>query len=446
MLGLRSRTKTRETRATITLSDGSTFTTRDEVSFFGPNSTGLSASRARVESLTTVYRAIELLTGAQAMLEPQIIARATKNLITDNNIFRGDGLWTTYEMLDYEIRSRLTHGDSFAIKVGMTPRRPQPARITPIHPSRVRVYGVTNYRSQLIDRLYVVLPRRLAGTGRISGELNSFSEINNLLDQSDVAVLTPFEMFHVPGPGFNGITGMSPIEAAAQHFALEAAMEDSSMSFYGKGSLVSGIVRAKKHIKENEADAVKKRWQKKVSGVANAHEVVVLGDDMEFTPISVKPQEAQFVEMMRFNVEQTARVFGIPPVLLMEASNGNVWGSALEQLLTATEIFSLNKWLRPWEDRATMQLVPGTQRVQFDRSVLDRATTKDLAGAHAIYRKNGIMSGNEIRDEIRLPKVESSEMDDPMSPVPSGTPASEPGGNDGSQGGGDDADQGESLE
>src|SRR5690606_35791132 len=115
--------------------------------------------------------------------------------------------------------------------------------------------------------------------------------------------------------------------------------------FYGKGSQMGGFLSTDKRLNHDEAKVIKERWQNAVGGVHRSHEVAVLGFGMNFEPITVKPQEAQFIETRRFSVEQVARIFGVPPFILMDTGASSAYGTSLEQQLQSAEIYSLNWWL-----------------------------------------------------------------------------------------------------
>ena len=439
MLGsLAKRTMEAVSSRAVPLYNGASLASSDTILFDG-GTTGLSASRTEMGSLTTVYRAINFLCGVQAILPLEACRRSDKREVRVP-VFESPsplGAFTDVEWRFYEMQCRLLHGDSFHFKSGMTQQSPYPRYLSPIDPSRVEVYGVYR-RGALIDRLYVV-HRGITAIPPFGLDINQImDEVGDSWD-----VYTGREIFHVPGQSFNGVRGLSPIDACAMSLAIEVATEKSSASFFGKGQMLSGFLRSDRRLDEETAERLKKRWRMKMAGVDNAYEVAVLDNGLTFQPLTVSPEQAQFLQMRQFNVEQVARIFGVPPFLLMSSNAGNSFGTGLEQQLTATDIFTLSYWLRTLEARASLELLPTTQKAYFDKMQLNRADVKSRWAAWAIARKNGILSVNEIRDSEGWSPVDDEEADDPLAPVPQGTAASEPGGNDGLQGGGSEADIGD---
>lgn len=427
-------------RASGIFLEGETFTSRDAPSMFqlDANSVGLDYSKRQVAGLPDVYRAVNFLTGVAGQLPLRAQMIKTEKIV-GNELFRkpsDNSQFTAFEWKEYELRSRLLFGNSYALKGGSTPKSPWPATLYPIHPERVAPYGIYK-NGRLIDVKYLI-NRAFGENAQLPGTTEELLDVDtNLFMWVDRR-----EMFHVPGQSFDGVQGISPIEACMLSLSLEMALEESGARFYGRGSMMSGFLSTDRRLTFEDAQAVKSRWQQSVGGVHNSHEVAVLGMGMKFEPITIKPQEAQFIEMRRFGVEQVARIFGVPPFALMDSGANSVYGSSIEQQLNSLEIFSLSYWLRSFEERATLELLPSTQEARFDLEPLTRASVKDLAGAISILRTASVISQDEARAKLRLPPMGTPESEDPNTPLAQTAPADQPGGNDGTQGGGEDSDLG----
>lgn len=413
--------------------DGGTFSSGDYVNLQQARY-GIRASKAEMRGLTTVYRAINFLANTQSILDLDAYRIGDRTEVRQPVLDNPSPNWqfTASEWRDYELRSRLIFGNSYAIKGGMTAASPWPRYLFPIHPSRVTPYGAFR-NGRLVNVNYLVQP-----ANNVNVAPSEFNEIATAIDNGAMW-LDRSEMFHVPGQDFDGVSGVSPIDACAAALAIEVATETASGKFFGNGQMLSGFLKTAMRLDETQAKALKNRWTKKMAGVENAFDVAVMDSGMEFQPLSVTPEQSQFIEMRQFNVEQVARIFGVPPFLLMASAAGNSFGTGLEQQLTATDIFTLSYWFNALEKRVTMELLPGTQYAKFDKSPLIRADVKSRHAAYAIARQNGYMSVNEIRAAENLPLLDDADADDPMLPPPKGADASSPGGNDGLQGGGDQA-------
>lgn len=400
---------------------------------FGPGASAGVASNDRIEGLPAVYRAINLLTGVAQMLSLKALLWSDDSIVDRNQPQvrvlanpTGGWTWSDAEWRDWELRCRLTRGNSFFLKVGMTPSSPYPSRLLPISPDRMTVAGV--YRQGiLVDTLYVVN----------NTNTDTFGSWDEVMD-ANLPTLTRKDVFHIPGKQFNGVYGISPIEATRRSLTGEVVTEDATAAFYKSGSLMSGFLKTDRTLKPEHADLMKRRWQEKVAGSSNAYEVAVLDGGVTFEPVTVAPADAQWIESRKFNLEQIARTFGVPPFMLMASESGQSFGTGLDAQLTALDIFTFNEWLIPLESRMTMEILPGTMYAKFDRSPLERADIKSLHAAYAIGRQNNYYSINDIRRELRMPLVSDDRADDPFFSAKAAS-ASDPGGNSGLQGGGDQA-------
>lgn len=407
------------------------FSSSDTVRFWAPNGAAL-ATDTEIGALPAVFRSINLYAGVAKMLPLRTHLYVDDSVVPRNApqtraMYKPTPNWTfsPEEWRSWEIRCRLTRGNSFFLKRGMTPAVPYPSELIPLHPDCVMVLGVWE-RGRLVETLYV-----------INNDAMAFDSIDQLIE-AGLPTLTRREVFHVPGALFDGVSGVSPITAARAALSAEVLTDKASAAFYKSGSIMSGFLKTDRTLEPKKADLMKQRWQQRVAGMGNAYEVAVLDGGVTFEPLTVTPADAQWIESRKFNLEQIARIFGIPPFLLMASGAGIITGG-LDTQLTALMLFSFNEWLIDLESRYTMELLPSTMYARSDRSPLETADVKTLHAAFAIARQNQYMSVNEIRKEISLPLIDSEDADDPMLAPPANAPADDPGGNDGLQGGGDEA-------
>ena len=204
------------------------------------------------------------------------------------------------------------------------------------------------------------------------------------------------EILHIPGLGYDGVVGLSPIRAAATSIGTALAAEENAASFYGSGSMLSGILSTDQKIDTDTADRLKARWKQSNSGLAHAHDIAVLGSGATFEPISVNPVDAQLVESQRWSVAQVARIFGVPPHLLMDTEKSTSWGTGIEQQSIGFVTYTLRPWLIRLEQRLTPLLPPSNRYVKFSVEGLLRGDTKSRYDAYAIARQWGWMSPNDI--------------------------------------------------
>lgn len=258
----------------------------------------------------------------------------------------------------------------------------------PIEPSRVRVG-----RASTGEKVY--------GIDTQAGASPS-GKIEDLLPLRDRDVL------HIPGLGYDGIVGLSPIAAARQTFGTALATERHGARFFGSGTMLSGVLQTDQRLTQEQADQVKARWKHSNAGVENAHDIAVLGAGAKFQPISVSPADAQFIESQRFSVAQIARMFGVPPHLLMDTERSTSWGTGIEQQSIGFVQYTLRPWLIRFEQRLSRQL-PQPQYVKFSVEGLLRGDTASRYASYAVGRQWGWLSVNDIRRLEDQPPVEGGD-------------------------------------
>jgi HK97 family phage portal protein len=246
-----------------------------------------------------------------------------------------------------------------------------PAQVDLVHPDRVAV--VTNGDG--------------TQTIRIGGE------------PYDRAVL-----FHVKAYPFPGsMLGLSPIAYAREAIGLGLGAERYGAKFFGDSAIPSGVLTSDHRLSQEQAREIKERWKFKHQG---RREIAVLGDGAKFQPISIAPEEAQFVETQKFNVATICRFYGVPPEMVGGETAGHMAYSSPEMRSTDLLTFVLRPWLYRVE-RAVSRLLPRTQAAKFNAGGFVRATLLDRYQAHKVGIEAGFLTVNEARElEDRPPLPE----------------------------------------
>lgn len=240
------------------------------------------------------------------------------------------------------------------------------------------------------------------------GRAKDGSKVYGIDADGDTLPLTDEEILHIPGLGYDGTAGMSPIRAARQAIGLAMATEKHGARFFGSGTMLSGVLSTDQRIDTDTADRLKARWKSANAGLDNAHDIAVLGSGTNFTPISVNPSDAQFIETQKFSVAQIARIFGVPPHLLMDTEKSTSWGTGIEQQSIGFVTYTLRPWLIRVEQRLS-RLLPQPQYVKFAVEGLLRGDTKARYESYAVGRNWGWLSVNDIRRLEDMSPVDGGE-------------------------------------
>ena len=139
--------------------------------------------------------------------------------------------------------------------------------------------------------------------------------------------LKPSDVLHIPGLGFDGLVGYSPIAMAKNAIATE----EYGSKFFANAATPSGILEYPGTVKDPEK--IRESWNASFGGSSNAQKVAVLEEGMKYTAISISPEQAQFLETRKFQIDEIARIFRVPPHMigdLEKSSFNNIEQQSLE--------------------------------------------------------------------------------------------------------------------
>lgn len=225
-----------------------------------------------------------------------------------------------------------------------------------------------------------------------------YDEANpNLKDQGEI-VLTAENILHIPGLGFDGLVGYSPIALAKNAIGISLACEEYGSTFFANGASPSGVLEHPGVIKNPER--VRDGWQRAYGGTHNAHRICVLEEGMKYTPISIPNNEAQFLETRKFQVEEIARLYRVPLHMIGDLEHATF--SNIEQQSLEFVKYTLDPWLVRWEQSLQKSLLSDSEKgqyfIKFNVEGLLRGDYASRMQGYATARQNGWMSANDIRE------------------------------------------------
>ena len=215
--------------------------------------------------------------------------------------------------------------------------------------------------------------------------------------KNGTVILKPSDVLHIPGLGFDGLVGYSPIAMAKNAIGLAIATEEYGAKFFANGATPGGILEYPGTVKNPEA--VRESWTKGFSG-NNSHKVAVLEEGMKYTPISISPNEAQFLETRKFQIDEIARIFRVPPHMVGDLEKSSF--SNIEQQSLEFVKYTLEPWIVRWEQSINRALLSESEKtayfVKFNVDGLLRGDYQSRMNGYATARQNGWMSANDIRE------------------------------------------------
>jgi len=212
-------------------------------------------------------------------------------------------------------------------------------------------------------------------------------------------------VLHIPGLGFDGLVGYSPIAMAKNAIGLAIATEEYGAKFFANGAAPGGVLEHPGTIKDPQR--VRDAWQSQFGGSANSGKVAVLEEGMKYTPIGISPEQAQFLETRKFQINEIARIFRVPPHMVGDLEKSSF--SNIEQQSLEFVKYTLDPWVIRWEQSITRRLLIEDEKkqyfVKFNLEGLLRGDYQSRMTGYATARQNGWMSANDIRELENLDRI-----------------------------------------
>ena len=287
--------------------------------------------------------------------------------------------------------------------------------------SHILLYGngyaqiIRNGRGETVG-LYPLLPDKMTVDRDEKGQLyyryyTNNREVPTLKDGS--VILMPEDVFHVHGMGFDGIVGYSPIAMAKNAIGVAAACEKFGASYFANGAAPGAILTHPTTLKN--PDKVRNAWEAAFRGPSKSNRVAVLEEGLTYTPISINPAEAQFLETRKFQINEIARIFRIPPHMIGDLEKSSF--SNIEQQSLEFVTYTLDPWIVRWEQAIKKSLLtPEEKKKLFFFFYLDgllRGDYQSRMAGYATARQNGWVNANEIRELEgwdRIPENEGGDL------------------------------------
>ena len=261
--------------------------------------------------------------------------------------------------------------------------------------------------------LYPLLPNRMSVGRDESGEIvytyTPMSESNPHLKGQRQITLRREDVLHIPGLGFDGLVGYSPIAMAKNAIGIALATEEYGAAFFKNGARPGGVLEHPGVLKD--PSKLRESWHAVYGGTMNTGRIAVLEEGVKYQQIAIPPEEAQFLETRKFQIDEIARLYRVPPHMigdLEKSSFNNIEQQSLEFVK-----YTLNPWVVRWEQSLQKALLTDKEReeyfIRFKVDGLLRGDYKSRMEGYAIGRQNGWLSANDIRSLEDLNPIESEE-------------------------------------
>ena len=356
--------------------------------FMGGSSAGKSVTERSAMQMTAVYSCVRILAEAVAGLPLHFYKYnndGSKSKAIDSNLYHLLHDEPNPEMSSFVFRETLmTHlllwGNAYA-------------------------QIIRNGKDEVIA-LYPLMPNKMSVDRDENGVLYyTYQRSQEEGKESGTVTLSTRDVLHIPGLGFDGLVGYSPIAMAKNAIGLAIATEEYGAKFFANGAAPSGVLEHPGTIKDPAR--LRENWNATFGGSANSGKVAVLEEGMKYTPISISPEQAQFLETRKFQINEIARIFRVPPHMVGDLEKSSF--SNIEQQSLEFVKYTLDPWIIRWEQSLNRALLNVDEKkvyfFKFNVEGLLRGDYQSRMQGYATARQNGWMSANDIRELENLDKI-----------------------------------------
>ena len=347
-----------------------------------PNSTTIDNDKAL--TLTAVWCAIRLLSESVSSLPCSVYTKQpngdkledSKNRIYDLIKYRPNNYQNKITFFEYIMMSICTDGNSYVQIVRDGSGRP--SQLIPISPDTVDV--VIN-----------------------DGEL--FYQIDS------VGILDSADVLHFKTLTDDGINGISPIDQCKKALSWGLNVEEFGDTFFKNGAKPSSVLSTDRALSEQAIERLKNSFKNTYSQLKNSNSTIILEEGLNFKPISISPEQAQFLASRKFSIEEVARCWNIPPHMLKDLSKSSFNNIEMQSQEFVT--YTLMPYITRIENEMNYKLFRtnevGKTFIEFNVNALLRGDVKSRNEAYKTAITNGYMSINEVRQKENLNSIEGGD-------------------------------------
>lgn len=352
-----------------------------------PSSTGITVTPQRAMALTAVFACVRVLANAVASLPLPVYKRlnpAGKEEAPGHPLYRLLHDRPNPEMTSFTFRETLQHHLSLWGNIYAEKEFDGAGRVIALWP---------------------LLPDRTRAV-RVAGEKVYVTTVNN----REVG-LGADRVLHIPGMGFDGVQGYSPLALARQSMGLAAATEEYGARFFGNGSRPGGVLQTDQKMSDPAKANLRESWERIHSGLSGAQRVAILEQGLKWQTIGIPPEDAQFLETRKFQVIEIARFFGVPPHMIADLERGTF--SNIEQQGIEFVTHTVRPLVIRWEHVLNWELFSEKERGTYYAKFLLAGLMRGDSAARGTYYKEmwnvGALSINDIREFEDMNPVEGGD-------------------------------------
>jgi len=348
----------------------------------GATVAGVDVNAKTAEGISAVYACVSAISETVASLPLDVYKRsesgrekASAHPLAHLLSFAPNDHQTALEFREMMQRHVLLRGNAYAQIVWNT--LGQAVALKPLHPDSVSVMK--------------------AGDGSLVYEVTG--------DKGKTQRLVAEEVLHLRYHSDDGVLGRSPIAIARDTIGLAMAEAKHGSATFQNGTKLSGILQTENNLNAGQISQLSEQWSDKYAGAARAGKTAILPAGVEFKPVSMTLEDAEWIEARRFSVEEVARLFRVPPVLIGDLREAN-YSNAVE-LGRYFVTHTLRRHLVMWEQALNRSIISDSNAFYAEHNVegLLRGDSLNRAQFYQLALSNGWMSIDEVRAKENLPRM-----------------------------------------
>lgn len=351
---------------------------------FGTSKTGVQVSEDNALTFSAVYAAVRIISETIASIPLNVYqadgetrVKAVGHPVQDLLAKAPNSVSSTFTFREAMASNLVLHGNAYA-KIEMNAAG-RPTALIPLNPMKVEVKVVDG------EKVYV------------------FDEKHTYLD---------YEILHFVGLSFNGLIGKSPLSMAREAVAIGLAAQEYGARFYSNGANAGGVITAPGRLNTEVVKRLRESWNRAQSGLGSSHSTAILEEGMKYEKIGLDPEAAQFLQSRKFQVNEIARIFRIPPSYLADLENSSTRANTEQQAIQFVRD-CITPYVRRMEVELNRKLFREDEPnlyAYFTMEGLMRGDQKARYEAYATARQWGWLSVNDIRDLENLNPVEGGDI------------------------------------
>ena len=226
-------------------------------------------------------------------------------------------------------------------------------------------------------------------------------------NQNSDIILDDSDILHFKGVSQDGIIGLSPITQNANAIGWGMALEEYGSKYFTNSAKLSGVLETDRALSEQAIERLKNSFSNTYNHLQNAQSTAILEEGLSFKPITISPEQSQFLASRVFSITEVSRMFNIPTFMLQEHSKSSF--NNIESLSQSYVTYTLMPYIRRMESEMNRKLFRANEKgrlfVEWNVNGLLRGDVKSRNEAYKTGINNGFLTINEVRRKENLNSI-----------------------------------------